>query len=430
MKLLKIIACMAVAVATATVAGAQDYDAYRTNTWSVYGQAGVSWATGLDFKNVNQSSGTGIAPEIGTGVNYNLRPWVRFGLNYEFSKYKREQRYSAFRPVPPMLDMIEGPVEDIKSTGGMIYYDMWTMYHDLDLTAEFNIMEIWKNRKSKRFNLYAGTGVGVMFGRSNLYSLGMGHNWWLDPRNHDEVGLEVSDNYISQSWVRAGNARDKFTALYIPVVLMAEYDITPRFTVGLKGQYKAIFSKNAMAAAGTEVLAITARWNFLCGKHGFQTNKQKYNDLAGKYDDLQDANNKLADDAAQAKKDYEDALAALNDQNDALKDQLADALTPENVKETVLFEPDESTLAEGDIERLKALADEMKANPEITISLVGEASADGDFDKNQALSERRLASVVKALGDFGIGSDRITQTGAIGEDNKINQRRVKILINE
>ena len=150
--------------AVAAKAQVQDYKALRTNTWSVYGQGGVSWATGVDYKNVSPPKGTSLSPEVGFGVNYNIRPWVRLGLNYEFSKYAREQRLSDFRSVAPIFSMgNQGITELVKNYGGIAYGKQWTMYHNIDLTAEFNIMQLWKDRKNTWFNLYAGTGIGMMF---------------------------------------------------------------------------------------------------------------------------------------------------------------------------------------------------------------------------------------------------------------------------
>ena len=66
---------------------------YRTCTWSLYGEAGATMSHGIGISNVNAAPWTSVSPEIGAGVSFNIRPWIRLGLNYDFSKYARELRF-------------------------------------------------------------------------------------------------------------------------------------------------------------------------------------------------------------------------------------------------------------------------------------------------------------------------------------------------
>ena len=263
-----ICAGLAALVGLTTNADAQDHKALRTNTWSVYTQGGASWATGVDFENINPPAGTSTAVETGAGVNYNIRPWIRLGLNYEFSKSKREQRLSALVPMGPIMDMTGTSTTELREiNGGMAYANQWTQYHNVDLTVELNVMELWKNRNCTRFNLYAGTGVGAMFAKGNTYTIGMGYEEWEDPDNYQD-GLQVSDNWTSVAWVRANNSRHNFNSHYVPFSLSAEYDVLPQLTLGLKGQYKALFSSNDFAPDGLVSAAVVVRYNFAGKKQG------------------------------------------------------------------------------------------------------------------------------------------------------------------
>ena len=156
---------------------------YRTCTWSLYGEAGATMSHGIGISNVNAAPWTSVSPEIGAGVSFNIRPWIRLGLNYDFSKYARELRFNKLQPLDTpagdgtidtdgthtgdlsgdfsgeIIPDIDGtPAGDrllLEKTGGLAYTKMWAHYHATDLTLEFNVMEIWKNRTDKRFNLYA-----------------------------------------------------------------------------------------------------------------------------------------------------------------------------------------------------------------------------------------------------------------------------------
>lgn len=431
-KLIIICTCLAVAAMSVAEADAQDYKSLRTKTWSIYGQGGVSWATGLDFKNVDPTRAITIAPEFGAGVNYNLRPWIRLGLNYEFSKYNREQRFSEFQELPSLLVPSQGITDLVQKDGGTIYRDMWTMYHNADLTFEFNLAELKRNRRSGRFNLYAGVGVGYMFANGNLYDLGMGFERWEDPSNYQN-DLQVKDNWQSLAWVNATNTRHDFKSLYIPASLSAEYDVSPRLTLGVKGQYRHLISCDAaLAPKGVVAAAFVVRYNFVGKK--YRTHKQKYNDLTGQYAALQSQYDASVNDAGRSKA----AMDRLNAENDALRRQLANApepVAPAPVKAApesinILFPVNTSIITAEGRARLEAVAQELKADRNATINLIGEASADGETDANQKLSEERLATVIAILKELGIGSERIKSGKAIGDSEKVSQRRVEITISK
>lgn len=195
----------------------------RVSTWSLYAEGGATMVHGLEMSSVDAAPGMNIFPEIGAGVSFDVRPWFRFGLNYDFSKYAREQRFSEFQP----LEIPDGGEELAERYGGLAYARMWTHYHAADLTFEFNMMELWKNRNDKRFDLYVGTGFGWLFAKGNTYDISMGHERWSE-----------SYKETINTWLNAVNTRHKFNAGYVPILLSAEFDISPVITVGLQGNYK------------------------------------------------------------------------------------------------------------------------------------------------------------------------------------------------
>lgn len=153
------------------VAQERGNSAYRTSTWSLYAEGGATMVHGLGMSSVDAPPGMNIFPEIGAGVSFNIRPWIRLGLNYDFSKYAREQRFSEFQP----LGVPTGDGTLSEQYGGLAYSKMWTHYHAADATVEFNLMELWRNREDRRFNLYAGAGFGWLFAKGNTYDITMGH---------------------------------------------------------------------------------------------------------------------------------------------------------------------------------------------------------------------------------------------------------------
>lgn len=445
MKKILSILCLTTLLANTVNVHAQDdkalkYKPLRTDTWSVYVQGGVSWATGLKFRSISPAAGASVVPEVGGGVNYNLRPWVRFGLNYEFSKYKREQQLDNFETVAPTLNLgSQGFSELVSSNGGTAYRNMWNMYHNLDLTAEFNVMELLKDRKCTWFNLYVGTGAGLMFAKGNTYELAMGHEKWTDSSNNKD-GHQMSDNWATHSWVKAANTRHDFHSVYVPVILSAEFDVMPQLTLGVKGQYKAVFSSDNMAPDGLEAAALTVRYNFVGSKQGVFSTSQLYREALDKCNELRGQQDKAEAKARQAEESYKTALNSLQTENNRLKQQVKDCSTAlENCQSqraslsgmTILFGNGIASVSKADKDRLVAFAKELKADEKGTISLIGEASANGDSTQNQLLSEKRLNNVLTILRKNGISDDRIVSTQAIGDTNKMNDashRRVEIII--
>lgn len=200
--------------------GAQERgsSAYRTATWSLYAEGGATMAHGLGMSSVDAAPGMNIFPEIGAGVSFNIRPWIRLGVNYDFSKYAREQRFSEFQP----LEIPAGEGTLSEQYGGLVYSKMWTHYHAADLTLEFNIMELWRNRQDRRLNLYAGAGFGWLFASGNTYDISMGHERWSG-----------SYKETINTWLDAVNSRHKYDVGYVPMLLSAEFDVSPVVTVGV-----------------------------------------------------------------------------------------------------------------------------------------------------------------------------------------------------
>ena len=202
---------------------------------------------GLGMPSVDAAPGMNIFPEIGAGVSFNICPWIRMGLNYDFSKYAREQRFSEFQPLE--VPVGEGTLSE--RYGGLAYLKMWTHYHAADATMEFNLMELLRNRQDRRFNLYVGAGFGWLFAKGNTYDISMGHERWSKPYQE-----------TINTWLDAVNTRHKYNVGYVPMLLSAEFDVSPVVTIGLQGDYKRLLNSDcAYAPKGIGTASIVLRLN-------------------------------------------------------------------------------------------------------------------------------------------------------------------------
>lgn len=428
---------------------------YRTCTWSLYGEAGATMSHGIGISNVNAAPWTSVSLEIGAGVSFDIRPWIRLGLNYDFSKYARELRFDKLQPLGDfagdgtididgnlsgdILPDIDGSVTGgrllLEKTGGLAYTKMWTQYHATDLTLEFNVMEIWKNRKDKRFNLYAGAGFGWLFARGNTYNIAMGNERWK------EKYKETSD-----IWLKAENTRHNYNTGYVPMLVSAEFDVSPIVTLGLQGNYKRLLKcDNAPKGIGT--VSMVVRLNLLGGKSGYVSKASKLreseNALAAMMDmneavkeDCEDSVHSLKDDLADSENEVvrlKSELEDLKKENDALKSQAEEK--PKMSRDTignicVMFDFDSSKLRQRAKTELDDFAKRIKSTEGYELFVTGEASASGDSRYNLKLSELRIDSVIRHLSKKGIDCSRAYRQplGDTGKDSSKSAQRVTILI--
>ena len=404
---------------------------YRTCTWSLYGEAGATMSHGIGISNVNAAPWTSVSPEIGAGVSFNIRPWIRLGLNDDFSKYARELRFDKLQPFGDSArDRLL-----LEKTGGLAYTKMWTRYHATDLTLEFNVMEIWKNRADKRFNLYAGAGFGWLFARGNTYNIAMGNERWKEKYKE-----------TTNIWLKAENTRHNYNTGYVPMLVSAEFDVSPIVTLGLQGNYKRLLKcDNAPKGIGT--VSMVVRLNLLGGKSGYKSKshilRESQNALAAMTDmneavkeDYEDSVHSLKDDLADSENEVARLKSELEDlkkENEALKSQAEEK--PKMSRDTlgnicVMFDFDSSKLRKQAKTELDDFAKRIKSTEGYELFVTGEASASGDRRYNLKLSELRIDSVISYLSKKGIDCSRAYRQplGDTGKDSSKSAQRVTILI--
>lgn len=121
----------------------------RTRTWSIYAEGGLSWATDVWYQNLDAKRSYKQSPAVGGGVDFTIRPWVRVGAEYLWSRYRREQRFST-------LDTKTMPVKT--------YGNYLMNFHNAKLGVGFNLMELWPRPVAQRLGKY-GRGVQLRQGQ-------------------------------------------------------------------------------------------------------------------------------------------------------------------------------------------------------------------------------------------------------------------------
>ena len=389
----------------------------RNHTWSIYAQGGLSWANGVWYPNIDAKSSYKQSPAVGGGIDFTIRPWVRIGADYIWSRYRREQRFS----------VIDNNVMPVKTYGN---YMMNT--HNIKLGVQFNLMEFWPARKAQWFNIWLGTGLGGTLARGNEYGV-----WISNTKNGTSSSIGNDANISNDGTVTitgnvsTHNRHENFNKLYIPATLHIEADVSRQFTVGVKGEMDWLLNRQEVAPKHLIYALATVRYNFV------QSRARKQRDYYdGEIAVLNDRANSLRQeaDSEKARAEQEAQLRQKAEQeNNDLQRQLDDCQNSKKAVEAtpehyVQFAHNSSYMSREEKDRLRSFARSVKGEK---LTIVAEASTPGTSDYNQLISERRMKRVVDLLLKEGFSLQDLQPQTAIGAKNgkkTFEGRRVTIKV--
>ena len=395
----------------------------RHRTWSFYTQGGLSWATGVWYRNLDAKRSYRQSA-AGGGVDLTIRPWVRVGAEYIWSRYRREQRLSA-------LDTKAMPVK--------AYGNYMMNLHNAKLGVGLNLMEIWPERRAQWLNIWAGTGAGYTFGRGNEYGIHFSNTLTQGGQTTPLTGgasISNDDAITITGNVRTTNRHERFNAFYIPASLHVEADLGRRLTVGLKGEMDWLLNRGDIAPKGYAFALVTLRYNLVPSRARVQRAyyEGEISALGGRLDAL-----RLEADRSRARADEaEEALRLAETQNADLQGLLSDCeecraraeavASAAPASHFVQFDHNSTHVGGAEAERLRAFARSVRGE---RLALVAEASTPGGEDYNVRLSERRLRRVVEILVGEGLPAGDLRPATAIGARNgkpSAEGRRVTITV--
>lgn len=400
----------------------------RHRTWSFYTQGGLSWATGVWYRNIDAKRSYRQSAAAGGGVDLTIRPWVRVGAEYIWSRYRREQRLSA-------LDAETMPVK--------AYGNYMMNLHNAKLGVGLNLMEIWPERRAQWLNIWAGTGAGYTFGRGNEYGIHFSNTLTQGGQTTPLTGgasISNDDAITITGNVRTTNRHERFNAFYIPASLHVEADLCRRLTVGLKGEMDWLLNRGDIAPKGYAFALVTLRYNLVPSRARVQRAyyEGEISALGGRLDAL-----RLEADRSRARADEaEEALRLAETQNADLQGLLSDCeecraraeaeaeavASAAPTSHFVQFDHNSSHVGGAEADRLRAFARSIRGE---RLALVAEASTPGGEDYNVRLSERRLRRVVEILVGEGLSAGDLRPATAIGARNgkpSAEGRRVTITV--
>ena len=389
----------------------------RNHTWSIYAQGGLSWANGVWYPNIDAKSSYKQSPAVGGGIDFTIRPWVRIGADYIWSRYRREQRFS----------VIDNNVMPVKTYGN---YMMNT--HNIKFGVQFNLMEFWTARKAQWFNIWLGTGLGGTLARGNEYGV-----WISNTKNGTSSSIGNDANISNDGTVTitgnvsTHNRHENFNKLYIPATLHIEADVSRQFTVGVKGEMDWLLNRQEVAPKHLIYALATVRYNFVQSRARKQRDYYDgeiavLNDRANSLRQEADSEKARAEQEAQLRQKAEQENADLQRQlDDCQNSKKAVEATPEHY---VQFAHNSSYMSREEKDRLRSFARSVKGEK---LTIVAEASTPGTSDYNQLISERRMKRVVDLLLKEGFSLQDLQPQTAIGAKNgkkTFEGRRVTIKV--
>ena len=207
----------------------------RRGSWSIFAEGGTSWATEVWYPTLNQRRSYELAPAVGGGIDYTIRPWIRVGGEYLWSRYRREQRVSS-------LDAKTMPIK--------VYGNYLMNFHNAKLGLGLNFMELWPRRGAQWLNLWLGTGLGYTMASGNEYAFLLNNTLTQGGKTIPLVsGTSVSNesSVVFSGGVRTTNRAESFETLYLPASLHLEADVSRQFSLGLKGELDWLLNRKGIA---------------------------------------------------------------------------------------------------------------------------------------------------------------------------------------
>lgn len=402
---------------------AQTYnDSVRTRTWAIYVQGGISNYHGVRSELFDNTKKI-ISPDFGLGVKYNLKPWVRLGMNAGYTMLKAVDKNIQSFTTTENDYLINNRPSVLTITSDRLQNQNNTRLLGLDANVDFNILEFWPRRKAQWLNLYAGAGVGYMHGwnRSSL-------TWSFYERAIAQGG--AYQNVYTHAYMKSSGNKKQFNALYVPLTLSLEFDVQRQLTVGLIGQYKYIPTKASFSPKGIYSAGIVIRYNFVKSKSKLQRKQ-----IADLYNRLETGQTNCAKEKAALQRQAKDEMELLRKQADDMKRQLEERRGAVEKKEeasvVIYFDNNSWELSSEAVKQLNAFVRQLETDSEKKIMIISSANTVGYKKRNKKLSDSRLNVVKQFLLDHHISDTRFVSEVSLGDSGMTdspNCRRVMVVL--
>ena len=356
-----------------TAGGLRAQDPYRdasTGTVGLRLDGGASWAFGSSFENIGANQVNLLQPYAGAGLLINIKPWVRIGADYSYTRMIREQLFTSLQPET-----------------GNVYRDFKTRFHGASLTGEFDLVELLGRGKGPgRVGLWLGTGLGFLFSQGNTWNVSVSNEISADKQTIRIKGHNEPLNY---------------NAPFIPVTLSLEYAFLPQVALSIGGGYRFLPGKTDLAPRHQAYAKAGLVFN-LTGKR-YRAKQSRPAVDPGYIAPVHDT--------VYVEKIVEIPVVKL-------VEVPASATVSDDMLPFVTFERGYSRLDEQvNASALSTLVSVLKANPSVRFAILGWTDHTGTDEINAPLSTRRAEALRDYLVGQGIDASRIVTVEGRGKSH-------------
>ncbi len=356
-----------------TAGGLRAQDPYRdasTGTVGLRLDGGASWAFGSSFENIGANQVNLLQPYAGACLLINIKPWVRIGADYSYTRMIREQLFTSLQPET-----------------GNVYRDFKTRFHGASLTGEFDLVELLGRGKGPgRVGLWLGTGLGFLFSQGNTWNV--------------SVSNEISADKQTIR-IRGHNEPLSYNAPFIPVTLSLEYAFLPQVALSIGGGYRFLPGKTDLAPRHQAYAKAGLVFN-LTGKR-YRAKQSRPAVDPGYIAPVHDT--------VYVEKIVEIPVVKL-------VEVPASATVSDDMLPFVTFERGYSRLDEQvNASALSTLVSVLKANPSVRFVILGWTDHTGTDEINAPLSTRRAEALRDYLVGQGIDASRIVTVEGRGKSH-------------
>ena len=356
-----------------TAGGLRAQDPYRdasTGTVGLRLDGGTSWAFGSSFENIGANQVNLLQPYAGASLMINIKPWVRIGADYSYTRMIREQLFTSLQPKT-----------------GNVYRDFKTRFHGASLTGEFDLVELFgRGTGPGRVGLWLGTGLGFLFSQGNTWNV--------------SVSNEISADKQTIR-IRGHNEPLSYNAPFIPVTLSLEYAFLPQVALSIGGGYRFLPGKTDLAPRHQAYAKAGLVFN-LTGKR-YRAKQSRPAVDPGYIAPVHDT--------VYVEKIVEIPVVKL-------VEVPASATVSDDMLPFVTFERGYSRLDEQvNASALSTLVSVLKANPSVRFEILGWTDHTGTDEINAPLSTRRAEALRDYLVGQGIDASRIVTVEGRGKSH-------------
>lgn len=206
--------------------------------WSLYACGALGTYNGISSP-LYEGTPT-LSPEVAAGVTWQCVPSLRLSVEGGYILLREHNDKITSTVLTDPNFMLGGYQTTLTTQADCLQNKNRQHIATGQLTAEYALSALWLRGRTSPFNIYVGTGVGLLMSKSS--------NTRTTAYNAEAIAEgDTYSNIYQHAYVKSEKQKDNYTAPYVPVSLTAELSVLPNVTIGARGQLKCLFASADLA---------------------------------------------------------------------------------------------------------------------------------------------------------------------------------------